>query len=75
MYLYRVFEEVDGELQGRMVGAYAQNPRTGEFAKSPYNDKKRIYTDLTTARTYKKRLAKEGRIARIFKYVITVEVE
>ena len=78
--LYRVFEEIDGPagktLHTRMVGGYDEYPRgSGNFLKSPYNDKKRLYTDLTTARTYKKRLAKEGRVARIFRYVQESEVE
>lgn len=63
-YLYRVFEIIDGEEVERMVGTYDRRGTTID-----YNRKKRIYTDLPTARTYKKRLAKEGREAKIYRYV------
>lgn len=67
--LYRAFEEIDGQLEPRMVGSY-----DGDHIVK-WNAKKRLYTDLTTARTYKKRLAKEGRKVRIFRYVQESEVD
>lgn len=67
--LYRVFEVVDGREIGEMVGS------SDGHDPIRYNVKKRIYTDLTTARTYKARLAKEGRVARIYRYVQESEVE
>lgn len=66
--IFRVVEEINGLLETELTaGPY--------HGKETWNNKHRIYPRIQEARVYKKKLAKQGRKAKILKFVYEGEVE
>lgn len=70
--LYQAVELVDGQEADEMVATSEWELRRGAGSNPiSYNNKPRIYRDEPTARAYKNRLAKEGRVVRIKRFAFT----